>query len=406
MNRTEIEDLLGWVETPEKRGTIDIIWACTSTIFVCVWVMLHLNVPADKDSYRTILTRKIKWFTMAILAPELLMLFAGGQWAAAKRSVEDMKALGFHDWEMINAFYAESGGFVLEPKDGPKFPVTAKQIHFLAEHRYIKTPSISSKEISDKSKADSFAKTIAGAQAGWFVIQVIARAVQHLSVTLLELSTICLMTCTAAALFFWFYKPLDARVPTPIPCEYTLVEILKNAGLNERIPYENTPLDFCDPLEYTSPQFPGNKLWGEQQRPLSRIPNDRDSLLHNYKVLLVLSVPTAAFGALQMIAWNFTFPTRAEQMLWRYTCVGGCAVLGTGCALEAAAIIASKFTLSGMKTFNSYKVQWPWCLSFHIAGSMYLIARLIVITEVVISLRALPASSFRTVQWTDWFPHV
>ena len=405
MNNTIGEAHLGWVAPPDRRGTIDIIWASTSTIFVSVWVMLHLNVPAEKDGYWRILARKTKWFTMAMLAPELMMLFAGGQWAAAKRSFDDMHKPKVKNWSMTHAFHAESGGFVLRPRSGPDFPVTARQIHYLIEKRYVDAPSISRKEIFDKSKADSFAKTIAAVQAGWFVVQVIARGIQDLAITLLELSTICLMTCTASALFFWFYKPLDVRTPTSILCEFTVAQILRGAELPERSEYKNTPLDFCDPIEYTSPQFPGNQLWGEKERPLPRIPNDRDSLLHNWKVLAVLTVPTAAFGALQLIAWNFAFPTKVEQMLWRYTCVGGCIVLGVGCVLEAGAIIASRYTLSGMNTFNNYKTQWPWCALFHGAGLLYVIARLVVVVEVMISLRALPESAFVNVQWTAWFPH-
>ena len=342
MNSTENDGLIGWVSGPNRRGTMDIIWASTTTIFVCVWVMLHLNVPAEKDSERTIFVRKTKWFVMAMLAPELLMLFAGGQWAAARRSVEDMRTLGVRDWTMTHAFYAESGGFLFEAKDSPRFPVTARQIQYLVERRHIEAPSISAKEISDKSKLDQFAKLIAAAQSGWFATQIVGRGIQNLAVTLLELSTICLMTCTGAALFFWFYKPLDVRTPTPICCDHTIAEILLNAGDAAECPYKYTPLDFCESIEYASPQFPCNILWGEQDRPLPRIPNDRDSLLHSWKILTVISVPTAAFGALQLIAWNFAFPTRAEQILWRYTCVGGAAVLGTGCVLEATAIAASE----------------------------------------------------------------
>jgi hypothetical protein len=109
---------------------------------------------------------------------------------------------------------------------------------------------------------------------------------------------------------------------------------------------------------------------------------------------------------MQLIAWDFSFPTEVERHLWRYTCVGGLVVLGIGCFLEAAAIAASNYTISGMQTFNNYKTRWPWCTLFLGAGLLYVVARVIVITEVMISLRALPESSFETVQWTSILPHV
>lgn len=149
-----------------------------------------------------------------------------------------------------------------------------------------------------------------------------------------------------------------------------------------------------------------NHLWGEQERPLPRIPNDRDSLLHSWKILLVISIPTAAFGALHFLAWNFQFPTNIEQELWRYNCVGGVIVLRLGCALEALAIVASNYALPGMRTFHDYKSRWPWCILFHGAGLMYVLSRWVVIVEVAISLRAMPASCFETVQWTSLLPHV
>lgn len=259
----------GWISGSNTRGTMDIIWACASTIFICVWIMLHLNVPAEKDSKRIIFLRKMKWFLLAMLAPELLLLFASGQWAAARRSVEDMQALGLQKWTMTHAFYSESGGFVLQTKDDQRFPVTARQLHYLVRSGLIPAPKISAQEILDKSKADRFAKTLALGQSGWFAIQISARGIQHLAVTLLELSTICLLTCTGAALFFWFHKPLDVHTPTTIFCFCTLADLSKPIGKDKNPAWRYTPLDFCEAVEYTSPHFPFQELWSETTTPAS-----------------------------------------------------------------------------------------------------------------------------------------
>jgi len=77
-----------WVVQPNQRGTIDIIWSCVTTLAICCWVMLHLNLPARTDSQWTLFVRKARWLVLALLAPELVMLFACGQWASAKRSVQ------------------------------------------------------------------------------------------------------------------------------------------------------------------------------------------------------------------------------------------------------------------------------------------------------------------------------
>lgn len=396
----------GWVDQPSERGTIDIIWSCVATLFVCVWVMLHLNVPAKEDGIWTLFFRRIRWLVLALLAPELLMLFASGQWASAKRSVADMRALGYEDWSMIHAFYADSGGFVFQARESKAFPVTAKQVWYLVQSNYMQIPSITKKEIWDKSKADRLAKAIASVQAGWLIIQVIARAFQRLPVTLLELSTVALLTCTGATFFFWFYKPLNVETPTFLFSDSSIEDILIKAGPAADLPFRDTPMDFVEPQLYTSSQMPLHRFWGVQQRPLPRIPNDRDSRLHNLKTLLIVMIPTASFSLLHLVAWNFDFPTRLEQLFWRWTCVSMCVVLAIGCTVEAVSIIWDGYTTSGLTTLNGYKLKWPTNLLFFIPGFLYMSARIIVIGEIILTLRLLPSGCFENVRWTELLPHL
>ncbi len=249
--------------------------------------MLHLNVPAKEDTTWMLFLRKLRWLCLTILAPELLMLFASGQWASAKRSVAEMGRLGYSNWSLIHAFYADSGGFLLSARDSTPFPVTAKQVYYLVHKRYLQLPAITKEEIWDKSKADKFAKTIAGLQAGWLVAQVMARALQQLPITLLELSTVALITCTGATFFFWFYKPLNVDTPTILSMDLSIAEVLLLAGDEASTPFRDTPLDFVEPQLYTSSQMPLRHWWGVQQRPLPRIPNDRDSRLHNFQTVVI-----------------------------------------------------------------------------------------------------------------------
>jgi len=54
---------------------------------------------------------------------------------------------------------------------------------------------------------------------------------------------------------------------------------------------------------------------------------------------------------------------------------------------------------------NGYKLRWPTNLLFLIPGFLYMSSRLIVIVEVVISLRLLPSGCFEVVDWTQVLPH-
>lgn len=401
-----IPEKRGWVDQPDQRGTADIIWSCLSTLFVCVWVMLHLNVPAADDGNWTLFLRRLRWLVLAVLAPELVMLFASGQWASAKRSIVDMRSLNYENWSMVHAFYADSGGFILQARNSKSFPITAKQLYYLVQKQYIQLPSITRNEIWDKSKADRVAKTIACLQAGWLTLQVIARGLQRLPITLLELSTVALICCTAATMFFWFYKPLDVSTPTTLYMDLTIEEILIKAGDAADVPFKDTPLDFVEPQLYTSSQMPLHRFWGVQQRPLPRIPNDRDSKLHNLQSVILVAIPTASFSLLHLVGWNFDFPTRTEQLLWRWNCISMGIILGTGCTIEAISIIRDGYTTTGLTTLNGYKLKWPTNLLFFIPGALYFLARIIVITEIILGLRLLPCDCFKTVNWLEIVPHL
>lgn len=44
-------DRVGWVTSPNQRGTADIIWTCLLTILACSWTILHLNIPANTNGW-------------------------------------------------------------------------------------------------------------------------------------------------------------------------------------------------------------------------------------------------------------------------------------------------------------------------------------------------------------------
>ena len=77
----------------------------------------------------------------------------------------------------------------------------------------IEFPNVTVEEIEDRSKADGFSKTIALGQTLWFVAQCIARRVQHLDLTLVELLTLSLAVLNGVMYFLWWNKPMDVRCP-------------------------------------------------------------------------------------------------------------------------------------------------------------------------------------------------
>ena len=117
---------------------------------------------------------------------------------------------------------------VLSPERFSKL-LTAGKIEF---------PTVTAKEIEDRSKADGFSKTIALGQTLWFVAQCLARKVQHLELTLIELLTLSLAVLNGVLYFLWLNKSLDVRCPVHI---YLLV-----AQPHERFkPHVDNSGEFC-----------------------------------------------------------------------------------------------------------------------------------------------------------------
>ena len=64
-----------------QRSALNIIWSCLTTVFVCLWVVVHPNIPGPSDSM--FLTR-LKIMGCMLIAPELVIVWAGRQWFAAR----------------------------------------------------------------------------------------------------------------------------------------------------------------------------------------------------------------------------------------------------------------------------------------------------------------------------------
>ncbi|KAM7218890.1 hypothetical protein V8F06_005770 [Rhypophila decipiens] len=242
----------GWIYDTGYRGTLDIIYGCLVVLVAAVWTVVHLNVPSQNDSDWRIFWRRLRWSLVSITAPDFLTLVAAAQWDCAQRSVKEMAKLpgAAENWTLVHAFYANSGGFVLEAPDynGPdgRFPISAESVHYLVSRGYMPLPTITKEEIWDKSKADVFAKGLALLQSAWIFIMAIARTAQGLPLTPIELFTLAFVISTVMSYFFWWRKPQNVGTPTKLWCETTMARVRADAGYSDDQPYEDTPMDFVE----------------------------------------------------------------------------------------------------------------------------------------------------------------
>ena len=227
---------------------MDIIWTCLFTIFICTYTVLCLNVPSENENAFRIFTRRLLCMSIGIIGPEFVLTYASGQWGTARESVQAFHELGYPQWTMRHAFFANMGGFLLVLTDSKPFRVTAKHLRYLVFNHYISYPEICTEELWDKSKQDTLAGLITCLQVFYLVLHFIGRAAQNLSITTMELLASVIVISSIMTSICWWSKPLDFRTPIGIPMEMSTSELLKQAGNTASKPYKQTPLDFIDDL--------------------------------------------------------------------------------------------------------------------------------------------------------------
>lgn len=230
----------GWVEQPNFRGSFDIVQTCVTTVFICTYSMLVLNLPSPKESRMRIICRRILWMCIGILGPEFPLTYAAGQWSRAKQSTIAFEVAGYPAWTMRHAFFADMGGFVLQPRNGPSFPVSGKQLLWLIINEKVQYPKHTMEELWDKSKQDRIVKIITAAQVTYFVLQCIGRAAQKLAITTLELNTLAIVVCSLMTSYAWLHKGADVFIPFTIQCSFSIEELAEGQA------WGLTPLDFVD----------------------------------------------------------------------------------------------------------------------------------------------------------------
>ncbi|KAJ9640402.1 hypothetical protein H2201_002552 [Coniosporium apollinis] len=451
----------GWVDSPDTRGTIDIIWSCLGTLFLCSWGVLCLNVPAASDGYWRVVGRKLRWMCLAVYGPEFILVSAMGQWYSARASVRAFRLLQHEEWTLRHAFFADMGGVVLAAPDGALVPVNAYQVLYLVKEGYMPMPQISLKAIDDKDKANGFARLIVVLQTVWFVSKCIGRAAQGLAVTTFELTTLAFVFCTLATFFCWRHKPLDVDTPIVLHTLTTLTEPHQRRQSpcpvrsdfpfsfldlpdTEHVYYLTTVLrhiGFRPPTTEHTPPYP------------TRLPNDRLPLTFDAPTFAILLTLVSAYAAMHLAGWNFEFPTPAERVLWRISSSTMFGAIVVFWIVDRAAMwyhnssfgvtTTRDSSWSFHRIFPSNNIQQPMEARLHVPaqaaaneadvgvdvrkvqhyfsamdsspwttltlgliGVAYSFARLYLLVECFVGFRALPASAFEEVRWAQFLPHL
>ncbi|KAF7292244.1 hypothetical protein MIND_01251800 [Mycena indigotica] len=418
------------------RTLYDIIWGCLVTIFACVWVSVHPNVPpkpavAEPSHNSSIWTRvfwKIRHGTLAfrarlqlmlvgILAPELIVGLALRQRAMAKEFSEVFKV------SMTHGFFIGMGGFVDingHPLVSSK-QFTGRSLTLWARANYLTNrtfPALGAIQrvprgaLTDKSKGDVYSKAIALSQCLWFVLQCLARAAQHLPLTQLEVITLAFTALNCFTWVLWWDKPLDVSEAIVITYEAA------------RDPWDQDSIESAptaEPLQASRrarflrilgfPFGPADDLF--RPETAASVPTfwytvwDDISFTLEGRCLLHEFLIAGLFGAIHCAAWRGRFNSSPEMWLWR-----GAATALAAIPLAAAALLFvgedgvsrdMKLTLrmsNAQTTYTRLAAFVLWALL------LYIPARLATLVLPLMALRSVEPAAFVDVNWTMYIPHV
>ncbi|KAK0227519.1 hypothetical protein IW262DRAFT_1427641, partial [Armillaria fumosa] len=197
----------------DRRTLWSIVWSCLATIFACTWLAVHPNVPGRSITTKGSIScaiERAKIMVIAILAPEIIVGWAAGQFSVAWKLCQgehfiSLGTLSDYITEIRYIFFDTSGQ---EDHDVPGTLVTLQALE--SEPHLVKNlAAISPETIEDKNKGDGFSKTISIFQLSWFIAQCVARVIQHLPITLLEMTALAGLSIITYSL--WWYKPLNVK---------------------------------------------------------------------------------------------------------------------------------------------------------------------------------------------------
>ncbi|KDR79755.1 hypothetical protein GALMADRAFT_1360429 [Galerina marginata CBS 339.88] len=417
---------------PNTRSVWDIVWSCLVTIFACSWVSVHPNIPKEGLSQGKKILRRFEIVFWSIIAPELIIGWAMRQFFGA---VVLKMQYGGEGWTMAHGYFIQMGGFMLY-EDGKAVGVLDPgELDGLISMGRITLPSITEEEIKDRSKGDGLSKAVVIVQTTWFIVQCIARRVQGLAITQLELATVGFAALNAVMYAFWWHKPLNVETTVPVHAALPKAPnqsmspdsvdskraakgilqvemrpmrptIFKRKPSTLRIPtfidLTSRPLWFPFrifrwPLEAVAKVNDTNSICkGKMHVPNFYASADDQGMRGAY--YLLVSVGTI-FGAIHCVGWEFTFPSIIEAKIWRV-----CSVTITSISLVT--FVLGWFGLNLLYNgIDGYGPDLVACMLGSFIG-WYILARVALLVGAIISLRNLPPPALGVVEWTLSIPHV
>nr|OQO19891.1 hypothetical protein B0A51_13394 [Rachicladosporium sp. CCFEE 5018] len=404
------------VASPNLRSTFNILWSSLATIAACTYCVLHFDVPrqhngrdpgwrGDLKWLSKGLGMKLKWCIVAILAPEYYLMIAAMQYDAARRLQRRLQDLdnsvhGGRQWSINEAFFISMGGYGVsywsDSTDRKVAELWTKSFTHLLElaPSLVLPELLDADEVTAQSKTDMFTKSIVLAQILYFVVAVISRWIEHLPVSPLEVATLAFTVCSFCTHGLFWHKPQGVTAVTTIALRDNLIPEYLTSVLQRKEHHE----DIQERLIATGT----NPAWEDWLGT---------EFLRGSLLVFILACASAVFSAIHLAAWNSTFPTAFERIVWRvatlvsaltYMICWLCHVIMNVGSIRKSVDVIKRSRRRHVEVKPVVELA-SWI--FVVTTISYVLARLIIIVEMFRSLAYLPLEAYITSSWPANVPH-
>ncbi|KAG1741918.1 hypothetical protein EDD22DRAFT_921176 [Suillus occidentalis] len=393
-----------------NRTLLDILLSCGLTLFAYTWTAIHPDILDEDEGMVAIAFRCLLLMIMAFLVPEIMVAWAAWQFLCACQVAKDFNDVfgaqhdqphGNHQavWQgklatLTHGFFAWMGGFVLYVDDKPQATLAPEELLRFVRLGSVEMFVITEADIEDRSKGEVLSKCVAILQLVWFITQLIARYMQTLPVTLLEIDTLGVATLTCIAYGLWWKKPKDLATIAPPP---------HDSLANDKA---RGPLSFLRSLLFDYRRLVFSALTQEQI------------------IIIIRCISGVVFRMIHCLGWNFLFSGHAEQKLWHVASIGIPYIFSVFLSVFfqismpqlLARLLPSELTnrhtlerLINRQTIDTSIHFWdkfatkPTGMYIMI---QYIPAHLTIIVLMMLSLRSLPPGAYDTVVWSEFIPNV
>jgi hypothetical protein len=413
----EVEKL-GYFSAPNYRGTLDILWSCLFTIFLCCWTAIHVDIPPPGSPWQQQYLDRTICLLIGTIAPEIFIYIAFFERMGVRNYHKNSPpGIEADKWTLAHIYFAEMGGFCVrfpDPNsDGPETVgnLSRRALYDLLREGHIQQSELPTEgSIKDKGKADGIIKVFTLVQILWLLIQSIARGIQHLPLTTLEISTLAYIPCAILVYYLWWDKPYDVNVPIELHISPPIAShpqsepggFERKWGDDDQIDVRRgaNVLEMEERHEWWKRDVQVYKNYGMTRQCLVAIastltPINRWGFL-SASVLIVV-------GGVHLSAWSFSFPSTTEKWLWRASSL----IITTSIPLSwTLTHIISRLVESvtaRQDVRRTVKIA-RWIQGFGVG--LYALARFYLLVEVFASLRRVESGVFKTPDWTMFIPHI